>query len=113
MAQARRLKAVPTPKLEMVIRQLDPNFLYCRALGHNWAPYNVNRKNRQLEAILHCLRCDGFRHQYISLAGKIGKTWYSYEPGYLIAGWGHMSADDRAKVRLAAVMLMMEEAKTA
>jgi hypothetical protein len=106
----RKLKSVPTPKIETVIKGLDKNFLFCRSMGHNWAPYTVYKEGRLFESILHCSRCDGYRHQYITLAGKIAKCWYTYAAGYLIAGWGQMSADDRAKIRLAAIMMMMEEA---
>jgi hypothetical protein len=103
---AGRLKAVPPPNINDVIRNLPEEFLMCRSFGHQWNPYTVYKRGQEFESVLNCGRCGGYRHQFISMNGWVKSAYYTYEPGYLISGWGNMTVEERAQFRLAAVTLM-------
>ena len=104
---AGRLKAVPPPNINDVIRNLPEEFLMCRSFGHQWNPYTVYKRGQEFESVLECGRCRGYRHQFIGINnGKRGSCYYTYEAGYLITGWGSMTSDERNQFRLAAVTLM-------
>jgi hypothetical protein len=112
---ARALKAVAPPNIKDVIRKMPEEFLMCRSLGHQWNPYTVYKRGAEYESVLQCGRCHGQRHIFIGInTGKIAKGgYYTYEPGYLVSGWGHMSADERAAIRLAAITLLWNTGEAA
>lgn len=85
---------------------LNPDFIECRDLQHAWRYFNViHRKEEKLyDEVLRCLRCDTLKHRFISYDGEYVKSpRYEYPEGYVVKGQGRASADDRAKIRIAAM----------
>ncbi len=109
---ATKLKAVPTPDIKDIIKRLPQEFLMCRSFGHQWNPYTVYKRGSEFESVLECGRCNGYRHQFISSVGKVNSAYYTYEPGYLIAGWGTMTVSERQQIRLAAVTMMWNQGES-
>jgi hypothetical protein len=107
---AGKLKSVPPPDIKSIIHHLPEEFLMCRSFGHQWNPYTVFRRGREFESVLKCGRCAGLRHQFINANGEVIKGYYTYEAGYVIAGWGNMTKKERAQIRLAATNLMWHNA---
>lgn len=84
-------------------------YLTCRDMGHAWKPYTVDRERRMWMSTMLCGRCGSFKVRTISSQGRLVKSNMQYADGYLIAGWGVMSAEDKAKMRLALLTRLAEE----
>jgi hypothetical protein len=107
------LAVVPPPapiegSKEYVLDHMDPEYLECRDLGHQWArggAYLVE-EGRQIEQVFRC-RCGTHRFRRLDLRGGILYSHYDYPDGFLMPkGMGLMSQDDRAYVRLRLVQMV-------
>jgi hypothetical protein len=111
-AKKRHLKAVAsTPNINGVLRKMPIDYMMCRDFGHAWQAYtvDVDGVHRTFVETLECWRCKSFRVRTITRQGKRSKNHYNYSEGYLVSGWGSMSADDRAKLRLALVQTLLSQ----
>ena len=94
------------------IDDIPDEHLVCRDLLHAWAPYDarVRRSDvtgrKEIHRVLRCTRCKTLRTQRLSMDGRILGSSYSDHPeGYLLHGGGHLTADERAAIRVRAVNL--------
>jgi hypothetical protein len=103
------LKVVKEADVDVIIANMSKSFMECRDWGHSWRAYTVgvDRRNNIFEQTLRCSRCYTHRLRTISGSGNLIKTRYQYKDGYLIPGWGRMSRDDKAILRLAIIREMM------
>ena len=81
---------------------------------HSWEPYNARelKRGRVIERVLRCERCKTLKKQ--TLVIKRGRAFlsagrYSYPEGYLIKGMGHVTQDDRAKLRFRTITREMSD----
>lgn len=84
--------------------------LQCRDFGHSWRPFTArwNAEFDCFESRLRCTRCRTVRNRYISRNGELLSSHYAYADGYLIRGFGRRTAEDRAELRLASIMRILE-----
>lgn len=111
-AKRRHLRAVDSkPTINSVLKGMPQLFMECRDFGHAWQAYtvDVDGVHRTFVETLECWRCGSHRVRTITRGGRQTKNHYNYVDGYLIAGWGSMSADDRAKLRLALVAELLNK----
>jgi hypothetical protein len=106
----RVLKAVP-PSTSQLVSKMSHAFMLCRDFGHPWKAYtvdvqNVGRRKVFYETLL-CTRCSTQKHREINSTGEIIRTSYSYPAGYLIPGWGRITKDDRAELRIAIIEILL------
>jgi hypothetical protein len=92
-----------TIKSQTVDDVLDEH-LECRDYMHSWKPYSAKevQKGRVVERVLRCERCKTLKKQ--TLVIKRGRAFlstgsYKYSQGYLIKGMGHITQEDKAKLR--------------
>jgi hypothetical protein len=92
-------------------------YLLCRVIGHNWQTHDVrvSRKLAEIHRILKCRTCSTLRVQVLTLDGYPvpSKSHYVYPEQqdidanrYVLKGVGHLSADDRAKIRVMSTQQM-------
>lgn len=88
--------------------------LECRDYMHSWQPYEAKevRRGRIVERVLRCERCKTLKKQ--TLVIKHGKAFlstgsYKYAEGYLIKGMGHVTQEDKAKLRFRTIVREMAE----
>jgi hypothetical protein len=91
------------------LEDIPEEFLLCRDLGHAWMPSDVKvvRKLSEIHRILVCRSCPTQRVQVLDMQGYRLRSKYVYpedqDPDaapYKLKGVGHLSADDRASVRV-------------
>lgn len=94
------------------IDDIPEDYLACRDLLHAWTPYDARIRRadttgrREIHRVLRCSRCKTLRTQRLDMQGRILSNSYSeYPEGYLLTGTGHLSAADRAAIRVRAVNL--------
>ena len=83
--------------------------LECRDYMHSWKPYAAKeiQKGRMVERVLRCERCKTLKQQ--TLVIKRGRAFlstgsYKYAEGYLIKGMGHITQEDKAKLRFRSIV---------
>lgn len=106
----RALYALPS-NVNQAISKMSYEFMSCRDWGHSWRAYTVDIQNTGRRKTFHetllCSRCETRKHRDISTIGEILKTHYTYPAGYLIPGWGRVTKNDRAALRLAIVQILL------
>ena len=97
-----------TDKPQTIDDVLDEH-LECRDYMHSWKPYEAKeiQKGRVVERILRCERCKTLKRQ--TLVIKRGRAFlstgsYKYAEGYLIKGIGHITQEDKAKLRFRTII---------
>jgi len=102
-----------TKEKTKTIDDVREEHLECRDHMHSWEPYNARelKRGKVVERILRCERCKTLKRQ--TLVIKRGRAFlsagsYKYAEGYLIKGMGHVSQDDRAKLRFRIITREME-----
>ena len=88
--------------------------LECRDYMHSWQPYQAKeiQKGRVVERVLRCERCKTLKKQ--TLVIKRGRAFlssgsYKYAEGYLIKGMGHVTQEDKAKLRFRTIVRELTE----
>lgn len=87
------------------IGHMRPEHLLCRDHGHVWKPFNVETLPRRAGYIqtLRCGRCTMERARYVDRDGYLSGNRYTRPDGYVIAGLGNLTPDDKAAIRLASI----------
>jgi hypothetical protein len=101
MSGRARLRVVSQEPIHSV-EDIPEQFILCRDLLHAWQPYDarISRKHREIERVMRCLRCATLKVQVFSLEGELKRSRYEYVEGYLLKGVGHLTVDDRARLRV-------------
>jgi hypothetical protein len=88
--------------VEALAAEMDPWFLECRELGHNWRNWTARRTDDgTYDRGLKCARCGSVRWQEISIRGVVLRERREYPDGYLSPrGFGRISADGKDALRV-------------
>ena len=102
-----------TEKIKTIDDVLEEH-LECRDYMHSWKPFSAKeiQKGRVVERVLRCERCKTLKKQ--TLVIKRGHAFlstgsYKYVDGYLIKGMGHVTQEDKAKLRFRTVVRELSE----
>ena len=68
------------------IDDIHEEHIECRAWGHGWKPYDVEKDGRKLIQVLACFRCETLRRDFLNGQYVKIKVRYSYAEGYLVKG---------------------------
>lgn len=74
--------------------------LICRDLQHAWTPQTARSAGWGFVRTLKCERCTTKKEQRLNREGYILDSTMFYPKGYLRAGEGRLTRDDRAQLRL-------------
>lgn len=83
--------------------------LECRDYMHSWKPYTAKevKKGRVVERVLRCERCKTLKKQTLAIRRDrafLSTGSYQYAEGYLIKGMGHVTQEDKAKLRFRTII---------
>lgn len=91
------------PDLDNWLADVDPNFLNCRRFGHAWVEWRYQARPAVgvlSRTTLRCTRCQQKAFDDLDYSGYNTRQ-IQYDDDYLApVGMGHLSTDDRAKLRL-------------
>lgn len=77
--------------------------MMCRDLGHSWGPHTAAKVKGGFERTLRCRICNCLRYEFIDTGGTVMARQYTHDKGYLMAGLGRMTPDQRAGLRVESV----------
>lgn len=101
---APRKKVKPGKFIRSEIKNIPRGYLMCRTYRHAWKLYDAreNRNNPAKRYVqeLVCTRCNTFRAIFMDEEARIKGGAYFYPEGYVLDGIGHLTAGERAYIRL-------------
>jgi hypothetical protein len=97
LGQSTRRKAT-VKEVEEYAKELKPEFLSCRSLGHNWTPHTAWKSGREYIGRFRCLSCGSHKNRIVNARGEIQGADYDYADGYT-GGINTVTYDGRAALR--------------
>lgn len=94
------------------VETLSPSYLACRDFGHIWRAMTAryDAEHNSFVRTQKCQRCKTGRTQTVGRDGTIDGNQYTYQEGYRTPkGAGRWDRDQRAAVRLASTLKMVQE----